>query len=84
MSSLSFILFYSYKILVPTLTVQVPVVITALNLTLPVLISTKNSIPAVELPKSVVDVSVYETVLPSQTHITIPARYAGEPVLDTT
>ena len=66
------------------MTVQVPVEIKAISLILDPEISTPNSIGAVVLPKSAIDVSVYETIPESHPHITTPERSAPAVVSDTT
>jgi hypothetical protein len=77
------IILYSYIILAPILTDQVPVVITPSNTMLAPTIEVENSIPLVLAPKSGVEVSVYVEFVPSHTVITVPDLYAPVAVLDT-
>jgi len=52
---------------------QVPDVINAFNVTNPLPDVTLNDIPLVLVPKSVVDVSVYDADIEFQTHNIVPA-----------
>ena len=62
---------------------QVPEVITAFNVTIPPLDVTVNDIPVVLVPKSVVDVSVYDAPVEFHTHNIVPALIDVVPALYT-